>query len=60
MVSKRIGVAKGGGQGARAPQIKIPPMIKNYDNIAERCLVAVTDGERALGPLTNNQGAQGP
>ena len=30
-----IGVPRGGGggQGARAPQIEIPPMLKNYDNI---------------------------
>ena len=29
-----IGVARGGAQVARPPPIKIPPMIKNYDNIA--------------------------
>ena len=29
------------GQEARALLIKIPPMMKNYDNIAQRCLFAV-------------------
>ena len=37
-----IGVAKGGGgQGSRAPPVKIPLTTKSYDNIAWRCLVAV-------------------
>ena len=50
--------------------------MKNYDNIAQRCLVAVNffsvinhvtvinniinKDEGAPGPLTNNQGARGP
>ena len=64
-----------GGQGAWAPPIKIPPMIKNYDNIAWRCLVAfffsvithitvinknTNDDEGAPGPLNNNQGTPRP
>ena len=36
MFSETIGVA-----GGAAPPIKIPLMIKNYDNIAYWCLVAV-------------------
>ena len=36
--SHHIGVAKRGG---RPSPIKIPPMMKNYDNIAQRCLAAV-------------------
>ena len=38
-----IGVARGGGQGARPspPPIKIPLTTKSYDNIAWRYLVAV-------------------
>ena len=35
-------------------------MIKNYDNIAKRRLVAVTDDTGASGSLTDNQGAPGP
>ena len=52
------GVVK--AQGARPPPIEMPPMIKNYDNIAKQCLVAVTDDEGAPGPLTNKNGAPGP
>ena len=47
-------------QGPGPPPIKIPPMIKNYDNIVQRCLVAVTDDNGAPGSLANNQGALGP
>ena len=70
-----VGVARGGPRGPGPLTIKIPPMIKNYDNIALRCLIAVLfsvithitvinnnihDYEGAPGPLTNNQGAPGP
>ena len=51
-----IDVARWGGSRG-LPPIEIPPMIKNYDNIAYRCLVVVTDNKGAPGPLTNNQGA---
>ena len=36
-----IAISVAGGEGARAPSIKIRTMMKNYDNIAQRCLVAV-------------------
>ena len=47
----------GGPDPPPPPAIKIPPMIKNYNNLAQQCLVAVTDDKGAPGPLTNNQGA---
>ena len=35
---------------APPPPIKLPPMINNYDNIAQRCLVEVTDTREPRGP----------
>ena len=48
-----VGVTRG-SKGARPPPIKIPRVIKNYDKLAKRCLVAVFFSNYALTVINNN------